>query len=50
MIEFIQRQPNVVERVLQHVETAPFVDILIRIIQLDENPAGTGVLEVRCFT
>ncbi|KAH6902440.1 phosphatase associated protein, partial [Coprinopsis sp. MPI-PUGE-AT-0042] len=45
MIEFIQRQPNIVERVLQHVETAPFVDILIRIIQLDENPAGTGVLE-----
>lgn len=46
MLAFIQSQPSVVERILLHVETPSFVDLLVRIIQLDENPAGAGVLEV----
>ncbi|KAF6763649.1 SIT4 phosphatase-associated protein-domain-containing protein [Ephemerocybe angulata] len=45
MIAFIQAQPNVVDRILQHIETSPFVDLLVRIIQLDEHAAGSGVLE-----
>ncbi|KAG2019771.1 phosphatase associated protein [Coprinopsis cinerea AmutBmut pab1-1] len=45
MISFIQKQPNIVERLLQHIETSPFVDILVRIIQLDESVVGGGVLE-----
>ena len=46
MFVFIQSQPSVVERLLRHVETPPFVDLLVRIIQLDEHPGGAGVLEV----
>lgn len=46
MLAFIQSQPSVVQRLLRHVETPSFVDLLVRIIQLDEHPAGTGVLEV----
>ncbi|KAF8867842.1 SIT4 phosphatase-associated protein-domain-containing protein [Mucidula mucida] len=45
MLAFIQSLPNVVERILKHVENPSFVDLLVRIIQLDEYPGGTGVLE-----
>ena len=46
MLAFIQAQPDIVERILRHIETPPFADLLVRIIQLDEHPAGDGVLEV----
>ncbi|KAJ7154198.1 SIT4 phosphatase-associated protein-domain-containing protein, partial [Mycena filopes] len=45
MLAFIRAQPNVVERLLRHIETPSFVDLLVRIIQLDEQPGGAGVLE-----
>ena len=50
MLAFIQSQPNIVDRLLRHIETPPFADLLVRVIQLDELPAGAGVLEVRLFT
>src|ERR1700722_18266573 len=46
MFAFIQSQPCIVERLLSHIETPSFVDLLVRIIQLDESPTGAGVLEV----
>ncbi|KAI8989835.1 SAPS-domain-containing protein [Trametes punicea] len=45
MLAFIQSQPNIVERILRHIESPPFADLLVRIIQLDEHPAGAGVLD-----
>jgi hypothetical protein len=48
MLAFIRAQPSIVERLLRHIETPSFVDLLVRIIQLDEQPGGAGVLEVRC--
>ncbi|KAJ7193823.1 SIT4 phosphatase-associated protein-domain-containing protein [Mycena pura] len=45
MLAFIRAQPYVVERLLRHIETPSFVDLLVRIIQLDEQPGGSGVLE-----
>ncbi|KZT39264.1 SAPS-domain-containing protein [Sistotremastrum suecicum HHB10207 ss-3] len=45
MFVFIRDQPLVLERILAHIESTPFVDLLVRIIQLDENPTVTGVLE-----
>ena len=45
MLAFIQSQPSIVERLLRHVETPSFVDLLVRIIQLDEQISGAGVLE-----
>lgn len=29
-----------------HIESPPFVDLLFRIIQLDDNPDNIGVMEV----
>lgn len=48
MLAFIQAQPDIAERILQHIESPPFADLLVRIVQLDEHPAGAGVLDV-CF-
>ncbi|EJD02211.1 SAPS-domain-containing protein, partial [Fomitiporia mediterranea MF3/22] len=45
MLAFIQALPNIVERILRHIETPAVVDLLVRIIQLDEYAPGTGVLE-----
>lgn len=47
MLAFIRAQPDVVERLLRHIETPAIGDLLVRIIQLDEQPGGAGVLEVR---
>ncbi|KAF8625742.1 hypothetical protein AX17_006769 [Amanita inopinata Kibby_2008] len=45
MLAFIKAQPLVVEKLVRHIETPSFVDLLIRIIQLDEHPEGAGALE-----
>ncbi|KAJ7481056.1 SIT4 phosphatase-associated protein-domain-containing protein, partial [Mycena galericulata] len=45
MLTFIRGQPDIVARLLRHIETPSFVDLLVRIIQLDEQPGGAGVLE-----
>ena len=48
MLAFIRSQRETVERILRHIETPAIVDLLVRIIQLDEHMAGIGVLEVCC--
>ncbi|KAJ3739168.1 SIT4 phosphatase-associated protein-domain-containing protein [Lentinula detonsa] len=49
MLMFIQNQPEIVGRILRHVENPSFVDLLVRIIQLDEYAYGhdgaVGALE-----
>ncbi|KAG5635440.1 hypothetical protein H0H81_011247 [Sphagnurus paluster] len=45
MFAFIRSQPSIVERLLVHIETPPFVDLISRLIQLDEQPSVPGVLE-----
>ncbi|KAG5644039.1 hypothetical protein DXG03_009191 [Asterophora parasitica] len=45
MFAFIRSQPSVIGRLLLHIETPSFVDLIIRVIQLDEQPTGAGVLE-----
>ncbi|KIK62939.1 hypothetical protein GYMLUDRAFT_41218 [Collybiopsis luxurians FD-317 M1] len=36
MLAFIQKQPDIVGRILRHIDNPSFVDLLVRIIQLDE--------------
>ena len=47
MLAFIQSQPSIIDKLLYHIETPAFADLLMRIVQLDEQPAGIGVLQVR---
>lgn len=46
MLTFIQLQPHVIERLISHIGSPAIVDLIFRIIQLDELPSGAGVLEV----
>ena len=48
MLAFIQAQPSVIDKLLYHIETPAFADLLMRIVQLDEQPAGVDVLQV-CY-
>ncbi|KAG9123455.1 hypothetical protein FRC07_014913, partial [Ceratobasidium sp. 392] len=45
MLTFIKSIPNVVDRMLAHIEAPPFVDLLFRIIQLDDTPGNIGVMD-----
>jgi serine/threonine-protein phosphatase 6 regulatory subunit 3 len=49
MLAFIKSIPDVVNRMLMHIESPPFVDLLFRIIQLDDNPGNIGVMDVSWF-
>ncbi|TRM61242.1 SIT4 phosphatase-associated protein-domain-containing protein [Schizophyllum amplum] len=45
MLAFVQAQPDVINRIIRLIETPAFVDLLVRIIQLDEQPGCDTVLE-----
>jgi serine/threonine-protein phosphatase 6 regulatory subunit 3 len=47
MIAFIKSQPNVVERLLAHIETPAIVDLILRVLQVEDQPGGAGVIDVR---
>ncbi|KAG9051568.1 hypothetical protein FS837_004078 [Tulasnella sp. UAMH 9824] len=44
MLEFIQSVPNVIDRLLSHIQSPPFVELIFRIVQLDEQPGNLGVI------
>lgn len=46
MFEFIRSQPDVLVRILRLVEIPAFVDLIFRLIQLEELPGASGVIEV----
>ncbi|KXN91442.1 Extragenic suppressor of kinetochore protein 1 [Leucoagaricus sp. SymC.cos] len=45
MLAFIQSQPNIVERLLKHIECSSFVDLIVQIISLDEHQSCGEVIE-----
>ena len=49
MLSFIQNQRDALNRLLRNIDCPAIVDLLFRIIQLDDCPSGAGVLEV-CAT
>lgn len=48
MMELIRSLPDVVSNLLRHVECPMVMDLLLKIIALDRNEGGHGVVEV-CF-
>jgi hypothetical protein len=46
MWAFIQAQPDVLGRLLMHLECEPFLDLLVRILH---DPAVPDIVEVRLF-
>ncbi|ORX98993.1 SAPS-domain-containing protein [Basidiobolus meristosporus CBS 931.73] len=45
MIAFIKSQPGAVDKFLLHLETPAIMDIVLKLISLDELPSGAGVIE-----
>ncbi|KAL1761338.1 SIT4 phosphatase-associated protein-domain-containing protein [Schizophyllum commune] len=45
VVAFIQSQPDVIDRIIRLIETPAFVDLLVRIIQLDEPDGCDNILE-----
>lgn len=46
MFAFIRSQSDVLDRILTHIEIPAFVDLVFRLIQLEELPGAGGVIEV----
>ena len=47
MQSFVQSQPDLVARLITQIESPAMVDLLLRIIQLEEQATDSSVLEVR---
>ena len=47
MISFIQSIPNVVPKLLRHVEASAIMDLLLKIISMEKTESGSGVVQVR---
>ncbi|KAK9768391.1 sporulation-induced protein [Basidiobolus ranarum] len=45
MIAFIKDQPDSIDKFLLHLETPAIMDIVLKLISLDELPNGAGVVE-----
>lgn len=48
MIPFIQSIPNIVPKLLRHIETSAIMDLLLKIISMEKSEPGSGIVEVRC--
>ena len=46
MMELFRTVPNVVQEMLKHVECPMIMDLLLKIIALDRNDGGQGIVEV----
>ncbi|KAG0348184.1 hypothetical protein BG005_011686, partial [Podila minutissima] len=45
MLEFIKAQPDVVPKLLLHMSTSSIMDLLLKIISMEEAPEGRGTVE-----
>lgn len=50
MWEFMKRQPNMLERLLIHLDTEPFLDLLVRILHEPNVPEIGDVRVLPCFS
>ncbi|RKP09045.1 SIT4 phosphatase-associated protein-domain-containing protein [Thamnocephalis sphaerospora] len=45
VLAFIKGQPNVLDRFLEHMATSAVMDLLLKIISMEEIPDGQGIVE-----
>lgn len=46
MLHFIKSQPEVVPKLLLHMSTSSIMDLLLKIISMEESPEGKGTVQV----
>lgn len=47
MILFIQSIPNVMSKMLRHIETSAIMDLLLKMISIERSESGIGMIDVR---
>ncbi|KAJ1984697.1 sporulation-induced protein [Dimargaris cristalligena] len=45
ILDYIKAQPDVVSQFLNHIETSAIIDLLLKLISLEEIPVGAGISE-----
>ncbi|KAF9959870.1 hypothetical protein BGZ70_008739 [Mortierella alpina] len=45
MLQFIKAQPDVVSKLLLHISTSSVMDLLLKIISMEESPEGRGTVQ-----
>ncbi|GET04782.1 SAPS-domain-containing protein [Rhizophagus clarus] len=45
MVKFIQSIPNVIKKMLNHMDTSAIMDLLLKLISVEEYPEGAGVID-----
>ncbi|RIA90499.1 SIT4 phosphatase-associated protein [Glomus cerebriforme] len=45
MVKFIQSIPNVVKKMLSHMDTSAIMDLMLKLISVEEYPEGAGVID-----
>ncbi|CAG8482913.1 23181_t:CDS:10 [Rhizophagus irregularis] len=45
MVKFIQSIPNVIKKMLTHMDTSAIMDLLLKLISVEEYPEGAGVID-----
>ncbi|KAG0215369.1 hypothetical protein BGX28_000109 [Mortierella sp. GBA30] len=45
MLQFIKSQPDVVSKLLLHISTSSVMDLLLKIISMEESPEGRGTVQ-----
>ena len=46
MVKFIKSIPNVIQKMLTHMDTSTIMDLLLKLISADESPDTVGVIDV----
>ena len=47
MLDFIKSQPSILERLMSHIETPAIVDLIFRMLHMDDSSGSSGVVEAR---
>jgi SIT4-associating protein SAP185/190 len=45
MIPFIKSIPNIVPKLLRHIDTSAIMDLLLKIISMEKTEPGSGIVE-----
>ena len=46
MLDFLKSMENIVPRLLKHLKTASIIDIIMKLISLDDLMDGEGIVDV----
>jgi hypothetical protein len=46
MIPFIKSIPDIIPKLLRHIETSAIMDLLLKIISMEKSEPGSGIVDV----